>query len=390
MKNMEKEKVRLPLPNYVENICKALENAGYAAYAVGGCVRDLLRNKKPHDFDIATSAKPAEIKKLFSHTVDTGIRHGTVTVILPEGIAEVTTFRRDGIYTDSRHPDSVSFVKSVEDDLSRRDFTVNAIAYSPLRGICDPFDGYGDIERRILRTVGRAELRFKEDALRILRLYRFAAQLSFSIEENTQDTALKFANTVSGVSKERIYAETEKILMFANENKLKEASYVLEKLLLFADFSEQNVNKIAGCFSLSGKWALLCGEYTVEILRSLHAPKKVVLSAGELSRYKEGEHIVMDVANLRYNSPEDFFAFIQDEDKRKKWNSALESGVPRSMRELALSGTELKKMGYKGEEIGIILNELFLYVIQNPADNKKEQLKEVAQWIYKQKCSVKE
>jgi len=386
--NMERKKRKLQLPGYIEEICEKLENAGFAAYTVGGCVRDLLRGEIPHDYDVTTAALPSLTKRLFPKTVDTGLTHGTVTVIMPEGIAEVTTFRRDGAYVDKRRPESVTFVSSVEDDLSRRDFTVNAIAYSPIRGLCDPFSGQEDLKAGILRTVGNPMKRFAEDALRILRLYRFAAQLHFSIDEETANAALRLSERLTHVSRERIYAETAKLIAYGDIVSLSAAASVLSQLV-DADFSAENLKKVEKCASAAGKWAILCRDKTEEVLRSLRAPNVLLRSATELAAYKEGEHIAVDVAALRHTTPEDFFAFLDNPKALFAWEETKASGAPMDITSLAISGSQIEKIGFRGKEIGDVLQKLFMYAIQNPVNNNEESLKEVARWMYRQKESQK-
>ena len=200
--------MRFSIPSKIEYVLSVLHNAGHKAYIVGGCVRDLLCGKEPHDFDITTSALPQEVSALFEKTVETGIKHGTVTVIIDRTPIEVTTFRTEGAYINHRRPDSVSFVSAVDEDLSRRDFTVNAMCYNHSEGLIDLFGGKADIENRILRAVGEPKARFCEDALRILRLFRFAATLGFSIEEKTLSAAIECAPFLKSISAERIAPNT--------------------------------------------------------------------------------------------------------------------------------------------------------------------------------------
>ena len=177
--------MRIQLPEKVTKIIAMLEAAGFEAYAVGGCVRDSILGRKPDDWDITTSAKPDQIKRLFPRTVDTGIKHGTVTVLLEREGFEVTTYRIDGAYEDGRHPSEVSFTANLREDLRRRDFTINAMAYNEKDGLMDLYGGIADLEAGVIRCVGKAEERFNEDALRMLRAVRFSAQLGFRIEEET-------------------------------------------------------------------------------------------------------------------------------------------------------------------------------------------------------------
>ncbi len=205
---------RMNIPPKPSAIIERLEAHGYPAYAVGGCVRDALLGLEAHDWDITTAALPQQVMDVFADctTVPVGLQHGTVTVIYKGQSFEITTFRVDGEYTDSRHPESVSFTPSLEEDLARRDFTINAIAWHPTRGIVDPFGGQDDLARNILRCVGDPTRRFAEDTLRILRALRFAAVYGFRIEETTDYAARLFAPRLSFVSAERIRTELFKLL----------------------------------------------------------------------------------------------------------------------------------------------------------------------------------
>ena len=211
------------MPENVKKIISTLEAAGFEAYAVGGCVRDVILGREPEDWDITTSARPEELKSLFGRTVDTGIQHGTVTVLMGGLGYEVTTYRIDGIYEDARHPSEVSYTDNLLEDLKRRDFTINAMAYNDKRGLVDAFDGIGDLNRGIIRCVGNPMERFGEDALRMMRAVRFGAQLGFSLEEETAAAAKKLAPNLCMVSAERIMAELTKLIMSDNPERLRDA-----------------------------------------------------------------------------------------------------------------------------------------------------------------------
>ena len=202
------------IPNYILNIIGLLEEAGFSAYLVGGCVRDFFLGKACQDFDMTTNASPEQIKNVFKDykTLDTGIKHGTVGVVCGEGLVEITTFRSDGSYLDNRHPDKVSFSKSIEDDLLRRDFTINAIAYNCKTGFIDLYDGKNDIKNKIIRCVGEPRKRFEEDSLRILRALRFASTLGFEIEKETSLAIKEKKHLLSNLSAERILKELYGIL----------------------------------------------------------------------------------------------------------------------------------------------------------------------------------
>lgn len=215
--------MEIRLPEKVNYIIRTLQQHGYEAYAVGGCVRDSILGRVPGDWDITTSAMPEETKSLFPRTFDTGIEHGTITVLLDGEGFEVTTYRVDGKYEDSRHPTEVTFVRNLKEDLLRRDFTINAMAYNETDGLVDIFGGMEDIERRVIRCVGNAEARFSEDALRILRGIRFAAQLGFQLEDETRAGMEKLAPTLKKISAERIQVELVKTLLSPQPDMLREA-----------------------------------------------------------------------------------------------------------------------------------------------------------------------
>lgn len=210
----------MKIPEHVLNILETLEKNGYEGYAVGGCVRDALLGREPEDWDITTSARPEQVKALFRRTIDTGIRHGTVTVMMGDSGYEITTYRMDGEYEDHRHPKEVRFTPRLEDDLERRDFTINAMAYNPKTGIVDRFQGMADIGARCIRCVGDARERFGEDALRMLRGIRFAGQLQFDIEPDTLAAIREKAPTLVKVSAERVRTELTKLLVSDGADRL--------------------------------------------------------------------------------------------------------------------------------------------------------------------------
>ncbi len=205
--------MKIQLPEKVKFIIDTIEKAGFEAYAVGGCIRDSILGRTPNDWDVTTSATPEQVKALFRRTIDTGIQHGTVTVMLDKEGFEVTTYRIDGEYEDSRHPKEVIFTPNLVEDLKRRDFTINAMAYNDTAGLVDVFEGMKDIEKGVIRCVGQAKERFTEDALRMLRAIRFSAQLGYSIEENTKEAIRELAGNLSHISAERIREELTKLLV---------------------------------------------------------------------------------------------------------------------------------------------------------------------------------
>ena len=260
------------LPENVKNIIAVLENHGFEAYAVGGCVRDTLLLREPGDWDITTSARPEEVKVLFSHTIDTGIEHGTVTVMMNREGYEVTTYRIDGEYEDARHPKEVTFTSNLIEDLKRRDFTINAMAYNDRVGIVDEFDGIGDLNKGVIRCVGNPMERFSEDALRMLRAVRFAAQLGFSIEENTKVAIRTLAPTIAKVSVERIAVELVKILTSNHPEEIRTAYELGLTRIFMPEFDramETPQNNIHHMYSV--------GEHTIEALKNVQPEKNIRL-----------------------------------------------------------------------------------------------------------------
>lgn len=256
------------LPKNVEYIITTLEKAGFEGYAVGGCVRDTLLNKSPDDWDITTSAKPQQAKELFAKTIDTGIKHGTITVLIGKETYEVTTYRIDGEYEDSRHPKEVIFTSSLVEDLKRRDFTINAMAYNNKSGIVDEFGGMEDLENKVIRCVGNPRERFTEDALRMMRAVRFSGQLGYEIEEATAAAVKELAPTLEKISAERICTELTKLLVSPNPYYLKKAYEMgMTRIFLpeFDEAMETEQNHPHHCFSV--------GEHTLHSLTYVRADK---------------------------------------------------------------------------------------------------------------------
>lgn len=265
--------VQITLPKQVAFIINTLNNAGFEAYAVGGCVRDSIMGREPDDWDITTSAEPEQVKKLFRRTVDTGIQHGTVTVMLQRTGYEVTTYRIDGEYEDNRHPKEVIFTKSLEEDLKRRDFTINAMAYHPKEGLVDLFDGIGDMERKCVRCVGDAGERFSEDALRMMRCVRFSAQFGYGIEEETKRAAFELAGNLRSVSAERIRVELVKLLVSPHPDYLRTAYELGITKIMLPEFDvcmETPQHNPHHCYSV--------GEHTLESLKIVRADKVLRLT----------------------------------------------------------------------------------------------------------------
>lgn len=262
--------MHIDLPSKVKFIIDTINQAGYEAYAVGGCVRDSILGRIPDDWDITTSATPMQVKELFRRTIDTGIQHGTVTVMLEKEGFEVTTYRIDGKYEDSRHPKEVIFTPSLEEDLKRRDFTINAMAYNEKDGIIDLFGGMEDIENKRICCVGNAMERFSEDALRIMRAVRFSAQLGYAIEEKTAAAIKELAPTLKNISAERIQVELVKLITSPNPDFLRIAyEQGVTKVIMpeFDRIMETKQNNPHHCYSV--------GEHTLHALKVV-APDKVL------------------------------------------------------------------------------------------------------------------
>lgn len=264
---------RIQLPERVDRIIKTLQGCGYEAYAVGGCIRDSLLGKKPEDWDITTSALPEETKALFHKTFDTGIEHGTVTVLMGEEGFEVTTYRIDGKYEDSRHPREVSFTRNLKEDLLRRDFTINAMAYNDADGLVDIFGGIPDLEAGVVRCVGNAEERFSEDALRILRGIRFAAQLGFEIDEDTRRGMRLLAPTLEKISAERIRAELIKLLVSDRPEMLRDAYELGITKIFLPEFDRIMVTEQETLHHIYS-----VGEHTLHAMKNVRADKALRLT----------------------------------------------------------------------------------------------------------------
>ncbi len=258
--------MRIVLPEKVKLIIDELNRAGFEGYAVGGCVRDSMLGKMPKDWDVTTNASPEEIKSLFKRTVDTGIEHGTVTVLLGDEGFEVTTYRIDGKYEDNRHPSEVKFTKSLSEDLLRRDFTINAMAYNEKDGIVDLFGGEDDLKKGIIRAVGNPRERFSEDALRIMRAARFASVLGFEIEEETEKAMAYLAENLKDISAERIREELFKLIMGKYPEKILIAADTGILDVVFPEFME-----CVGCMQENKYHNNTVAEHIIDTVRYMQA-----------------------------------------------------------------------------------------------------------------------
>ncbi len=262
--------IQIKIPEKVKFILDNLSLHGYEAYAVGGCIRDSLMGRQPEDWDITTSAKPLQVKELFTRTVDTGLQHGTVTVMLGKEGFEVTTYRIDGEYTDHRHPKEVIFTPDVLEDLKRRDFTINAMAYNETKGLIDAFGGMEDLHNGLIRCVGNPASRFQEDALRMLRAVRFAAQLNFTVAPQTEAAILQLAPNLDRISAERVRTELVKLLVSPHPERMRDVYALGITKVVFPEFDEMmqtEQNHMHHCYSV--------GEHVIHSME--HTPQDKIL-----------------------------------------------------------------------------------------------------------------
>jgi len=387
----------LALPEKVKYIISSFEREGYSAFAVGGAIRNMVLGIPVKDWDIVVTAAPEITKKMFENTIATGEAYGTITVLLDGEPFEVTTARIEEDYEDNRHPSNVEYSKSIEEDLARRDFTMNAIAFDGERFI-DPYNGITDIENKLIRCVGQPEERFKEDALRILRAFRFAATLGFVIEEETANAAKKFATTLCTISKERIRNEMQKILLSNNPE-------VLEELIISGGIAHLGVIGVSKNYTfislqnvtqnmLLRWWAftkitntnieVLCQElqFSKPFLRAMQQTEKMFRDLQPIT-VKQMKHF------LKNGTPapqEDLFAafyaldtsFIQ---QKKLVDQLVESKEPYQKNMVPVSGGDLLAHGINGKQVGEVLEFLLDTVIETPALNKHSVLIEIAKKV---------
>ncbi len=428
------------LPHAVTGLQDRLESAGFETYLVGGCLRDGLLGKQPTDWDLATAALPRQVQAIFAdaRVIETGLQHGTVTVILDGVQMEVTTFRKDGVYTDHRRPARVSFTSSITEDLSRRDFTVNAMAYSPIRGLVDPFGGQTDLQNRVLRAVGDPAKRFQEDALRILRLVRFCATLGFTAEAATAAAALAQAHLLDHIAPERVLQELEKLLMGAHVvSALRQftpvITQVLPELAPSVGFDQNNYHHLYDVWEHTlhameycpidrlVRWALLlhdCGKphcYTVDFRGDGHFYGHAAISAQlaeqALERLRMDKRSREVIGDLIYHHDHDLFAtdkslrrwlhrlgedtlrrllLVKRADNKgqaakfdrtaeyDKAEAMLNTVLARddcfTLRQLAVGGEDLMALGYTGPAIGTALDHALEAVLSGTCENQKDAL----------------
>ncbi len=378
--------MQIEIPRQVEKIITILNQGGYEAYAVGGCVRDTLLGRKPEDWDITTSALPEQVKNLFHRTIDTGIQHGTVTVMLERIGYEVTTYRIDGEYEDGRHPKQVEFTSSLLEDLRRRDFTINAMAYSHETGLVDAFGGMEDLERRMIRCVGDAMERFTEDALRILRAIRFSAQLDFSVEEETWNAIGRIAPNLAKVSKERIQMELTKLLCSDHPERIRQVYETGISPYVSPAFAGLPWRQAEVSPQLPRekyvRWAafLRCGrdaELAVRILKDLKLDNETIGRVKTLTAWADAEILPEAAAVRRAMSrmePEVWDALLDlngcGEAIRSLTGEIRERNDCLTLKQLAVTGKDLIAAGVKpGKEMGEILNRMLEEVLEHPEHN---------------------
>ena len=429
--------MRIELPDKVKQIINCITEAGYEAYAVGGCIRDSILGRVPDDWDITTSATPQQVKQLFRRTIDTGIQHGTVTVMLDREGFEVTTYRIDGKYEDGRHPTEVTFTPNLEEDLKRRDFTINAMAYNEQTGLVDLFGGIQDMEAGIIRCVGDARARFTEDALRIMRAIRFAAQLGYEIESETREAIGELAPNLRQISAERIQVELTKLVTSAHPETMRMVYDTGVAAIILPEFQQimetaqddsqhcysvgehtlcamQQVERkkelrLAMLFHDIGKPQFLChaqasADIAKKIMRRLRYDNDTTNTVYRLVLYHDygiGEEPTRCMVRRAMNKiGEDIFPMLfavrradilaQGETFREeklgrlaKWQELYEEILERkecvSLKTLALTGSDLIALGMEpGKALGEMLHEMLELVLDHPEYNTREYL---TQWL---------
>ena len=376
----------MKLPKNVDFILKELNKNGYEGYIVGGCVRDYLMGTEPHDYDITTSALPEEVKSIFSHTVDTGIQHGTVTVVIDKIGYEITTYRIDGEYKDNRHPEEVIFTDKLSGDLSRRDFTVNAIAYNPLNGYVDLFNGRDDINKKIIRGVGVPAKRFQEDALRMMRAVRFSAQLDFSIEENTLKALKDNADLIENISIERIREEFFKLLLSNHTERLDillnsgMTEYFLPEILNRKyDYSKINGLSKDIVVRLSYVLSHIDSKNVNKIMKRLKTDNKTGADVTNIVRYVNYEitddYSMRKLINLTGENTLNLIEVMGALNNSDMINEVnIYNRVKNdccTLKSLDLTGNDLMSIGIKGKEIGEVLSKALDLVMKEPNKNNR-------------------
>lgn len=438
------------IPENIKEVLQQLNQSGYEAYIVGGAVRDMVLNVEPHDWDITTNAKPDEIKKVFNKTIDTGLKHGTVTAVVNKEQFEITTYRIDGDYTDGRHPDKVEFTTDLIEDLKRRDLTINAMACDIDGNIIDPFNGQKDLENHIIRAVGKAENRIQEDALRMLRAIRFSAKLGFEIDSELKQAISDNAKSINKISEERIESELTKIITSDNPEKIIDlyelgvTKYILpefDKMMECEQHSPWHLYNV-GMHSVKAmenvpkdkilRWTMLLHDVgkpdsktttngidhflnhnfkseniADDILTRLkfsNVDKKEILELivqHDMHPQKEAKirkfvslHTPKFIEDLKLVQLADMSAQsnYKIDEKMNTFNKMFDTcdeiinnGTIITLKTLQINGNDLQKIGFKGKEIGEVLNQFVTQAYGQPSINNKEKLLKMAQNIYNKK-----
>ena len=397
------------MPDNVAQIINTLEKNGYEAYAVGGCVRDAMMGRTPHDWDITTSATPQQVKALFPRTIDTGIQHGTVTIMIGKTGYEVPTYRIDGDYLDGRHPEEVIFTSNLVEDLKRRDFTINAMAYNDRAGVVDEFDGMSDLNNKVIRCVREARERFTEDALRILRALRFSAQLDFTISDDTCEAVKELAPTLIKISRERIQTELDKLITSDHPGRIRLVQlfglnkYIFEDATSLISSDEKIYTNIVTLMKLLPgnhylRWTSLLifesspglvlkklkfDNRTIDICSRLIDASRCTLPSDKpaLRRMivKFGKEIFDDYFFTFLYAMSDANLYSSSKNDIRKVESMYEEILVHndciSMKDMAVKGSDLISNGIDaGKKLGLILNTLFDNVLDDPALNERDIL----------------
>lgn len=401
----------IEIPENVKKILFTLERAGFPAYVVGGCVRDSVLGRKPKDWDITTKALPEDVKKLFRRTIDTGIEHGTVTIMIGSEGYEVTTYRIDGAYEDSRRPKEVTFTSDLKEDLRRRDFTINAMAYNPKEGLVDVFEGIEDSKKKIIRAVGDPRERFKEDALRMMRALRFSAQLGYEVEEETKRAIKEMAGDLIKISAERVQVELIKLLESSHPETIKDGYLLGITKVILPEFDEllysgEQGMKVIKAMKLVPsdkvyRLAILFGEMgenqANQICRRLKMDNATRKKVVKIIKYQDYE-LCEDSVSIRkavFEVGEDIYPYLYHvqrariltglqkegndwsklEQSKITYEDIIKRGDCLSLKGLAIDGKDLIALGLKpGKEVGKILYELLDQVLEDQEQNTEERL----------------
>lgn len=409
---MLSDKLKIKLPEHVEFIIRKLNSSGFEAFAVGGCIRDAISGRKASDWDIATGALPQDVQRIFEKTVETGILHGTISVFIEGSSYEITSYRTENVYSDFRHPDKVRFGVSLLEDLERRDFTVNALAYHPDSGLIDKFGGLKDIKNSVIKTVGDADSRFKEDALRMLRAVRFSAQLGFEIEPATFGSMKRNSGLIKHISIERISDELTGIILSPEPEKVAILfhtgilQYILPELdRKLKDLKEAEISHILRPFKYvisekTARWSVLegiCGG-SGQIVKRFRFDSRTAATIGRIVRSLDreigespaevrktvsaiGKDIFPCLLHIRKGLLKAGPGLVCEQDifginrAKRLFKEITRSSAPLEIKDLAINGSDLKAMGIpEGVGTGLKLKGLLTAVLEDPALNNKDDL----------------